>query len=84
MATGGGLLTGTDPVTDELLTHVSSHVISETRTDFAIKVLGLRKTQYGHIEEDKQYASQRNIEVSCFLFSTYKYYNCVTKMTSLS
>ena len=63
MATGGTGLSGTAHVTDQLLTQVSSHVISETRMEFASKVLGLGYTEYGHIEEDRQYASERNIKV---------------------
>ena len=34
MATGGSGLKGTDPVKDDLLSHVSNHVISETRIKF--------------------------------------------------
>ena len=64
MAAGGIELAGNDPVTDQLLSHMSDHVISETRKKFATGPLGLSLTQYGHIEEDERYAANRNIEVS--------------------
>ena len=51
-------------MTDQLLSHMSDHVISETRKKFATGPLGLSLTQYGHIEEDERYAANRNIEVS--------------------
>ena len=64
MAAGGTGFAETDQVTDQLLSHVSGHVISETRKKFATGPLGLSLTQYGHIEEDERYAASRNIEVS--------------------
>ena len=64
MATGGTGLAGAASVTDQLMSHVASHVISETRMEFATKVLGLSKTKYGNIEEDRRSSSERNIEVS--------------------
>ena len=63
MATGGTGLEGTDHVTDQLLSHVSDHVIPDTRTVFATKVLGLSDTECKNIEEDKTSASGRNLEV---------------------
>ena len=68
MAAGGKGLTGVAPVTDQLLSHVSSHVISETRMVSATRVLGLSNTEYGHVEEDKRSASERNIEVKWVVF----------------
>ena len=53
MAAGGIGLAGTDHVTDQLLSHVSGHVISETRKKFATGPLGLTLTQYGYIEETR-------------------------------
>ena len=64
MSTGGRLLTGSDRVKDNLVSHVSRHVVSETRKTFATGPLGLSITEYGHIEEDKQFALERNLEVS--------------------
>ena len=64
MATRGWLLTGSDHITDQLLSHVSHHVISESRERFATGHLGLSITEYGHIEEESQYPAKRNIAVS--------------------
>ena len=64
MATGGKGLVGTDHVTDQLLSHVAGHVISEMRKKFAAEALGLSLTRYGHIEEDERYAQNRNVAVS--------------------
>ena len=64
MATGGNLLTGSDRVTDQLITLVSTQVISETRKTFATGTLGLGITKYGQIKEDEQYSCGRNLDVS--------------------
>ena len=56
-------LTGNDPVSDQLLSHVSHHVVSRLRKQFATGPLGLSNNQYDNIEEDAQYAERRNYEV---------------------
>ena len=55
-------------MTDQLLSHVSGHVISHMRKKFATGPLGLSLTHYGHIEEDERSAANRNIEVSPTLY----------------
>ena len=64
MAEGGRLLHGDDDVTDQLLSHVSRHVMSETRKPFAIRELRLDSAKYSHIEEDERCADDRGFEVS--------------------
>ena len=56
-------LTGNDPVSDQRLSHVSHHVVSRVRKQFATGPLGLSDNQYDNIEEDAQYAERRNYEV---------------------
>ena len=57
-------LTANDPVSDQLLSHVSHHVVSRDRKQFATGPLGLSDNQYDNIEEDVQYAERRNYEVN--------------------
>ena len=69
MATGsagsGTLLTGTDPVADKLLSHVSHFVIGPVRKQFATGPLGLSDEEYDNIEEENSKAQRRNYEVTC-------------------
>ena len=64
MATGGRLLTGGDPVTDQLLSHVSHHVFPVTRKQFAIEHLKLRDSQYENIVWDERSSGNISYEVS--------------------
>ena len=58
------LLTGSDPVADKLLSHVSHFVIvGPVRKQFATGPLGLRDEQYDNIEEENSKAQRRNYEV---------------------
>ena len=57
-------LTGNDPISDQLLSHASHHVVSRARKQFATGPLGLSDNQYDNIEEDAQYAERRNYEVN--------------------
>ena len=63
-------LTGNDPISDQLLSHVSHHVVSRVRKQFATGPLGLSDNQYDNIEEDAQYAERRNYEVIPNLYIT--------------
>ena len=77
MATGssgnGTLLTGSDPVADKLLSHVSHFVIGQVRKQFATGPLGLRDEQYDNIEEENSKAQRRNYEVNFFQVPKRKY-----------
>ena len=53
MATGRDVLNGSDPVTDQLISHVSRHVVGGARKQFATGPLGLRDEQYDNIEEEQ-------------------------------
>ena len=64
MASRKILLTGNDPVSDQLISHVSSHVIGALRKQFATGPLGLRDEQYDNIEEEHSGAERRNQEVT--------------------
>ena len=63
MATGGRLLTGSDPVSDHV-SHVSHHVFPATRKQFAIEHLKLRDSQYENIVWDERYSGNISYEVS--------------------
>ena len=63
-------LTGNDPISDQLLSHASHHVVSRVRKQFATGPLGLSDNQYDNIEEDAQYAERRNYEVTPNLYIT--------------
>ena len=63
-------LTGNDPISDQLLSHVSHHVVSRVRKQFATGPLGLSDNQYDNIEEGAQYAERRNYEVIPNLYIT--------------
>ena len=66
-STGNGtLLTGTDPVADTLLSHVSHFVIGPVRKQFATGPLSLSDEEYDNIEEENSKAQRRNYEVNCF------------------
>ena len=58
------LLTGSDPVADKLLSHVSHFVIGPVRKQFATGPLHLRDEQYDNIEEENPKAQRRNYEVA--------------------
>ena len=60
MATGGIGLAGTDHVEDQLLSHVSDHVIPKMHKKFAIEL----KVNYHHIEDDEKYSINKSLEVS--------------------
>ena len=62
------LLTGSDPVADKLLSHVSHFVIGPVRKQFATGPLGLRDEQYDNIEEENSKAQRRNYEVNNLVF----------------
>ena len=64
MATGRDVLIGSDPVTDQLISHVSHHVVGAVRKQFATGPLGLRDEQYDNIEEEHSNPERRNQEVS--------------------
>ena len=64
MASGRAFLTGSDPVSDHLISHVSRHVVGAVRKQFATGPLGLRDEQYDNIEEEHSNPERRNQEVS--------------------
>ena len=53
MATGRDVLIGSDPVTDQLISHVSHHVVGAVRKQFTTGPLGLRDEQYDNMEEEQ-------------------------------
>ena len=64
MASRRSVLTESDPVSDQLISHVSSHVVGALRKQFATGPLGLRDEQYDNIEEEQSGAERRNQEVT--------------------
>ena len=64
----GKISTGSDPVSDKLLSHVSHFVIGPVRKQFATGPLGLRDEQYDNIEEENSKAQRRNYEVNNLVF----------------
>ena len=55
---------GSDPVRDQLLSHVSHHVFPAKRKQFAIERLKLRDSQYENIVWDERYSGNINYEVN--------------------
>ena len=55
---------GSEPVSDQLLSHVSHHVFPTTRKKFAIEHLKLRDSQYENIVWDERYSGNISYEVS--------------------
>ena len=58
------LHTGSVPLADKQLSHVSHFVIGRVRKQFATGPLGLRDEAYDNIEEDYSTAERRNYEVN--------------------
>ena len=57
-------LTGSEPVTDALLTHISGHVFPAARKQFALRHLKLEDAQYDNIEHEARYSGRTNYEVN--------------------
>ena len=58
------VLTGSDVVSDRLLSHVASHIDPSKQKQFALQVLGLKNPRYSFIEKDFPGDSERvNLEV---------------------
>ena len=64
MATGGRLLSGSDTVTDQLLSHVSRHVFPDKRKEFALQQLNFGDAEYQNTVADAESSQLKNYEVS--------------------
>ena len=64
MATGRDVLIGSNHVNDQLISHVSRHVVGSVRKQFATGPLGMIDEQYDNIEEEHSNPERRNQEVS--------------------
>ena len=52
-----------DPISPELLRHVSHHIVVSERFHFALEQLKLNYVEYSHVEYDCHKEAERNLEV---------------------